>query len=81
MKKLTIAFAALAGLFVGVITTSWAYTGLAQAQAEQNAQPKLALDDDDWVPGTGPQCCTCAEPPPLPQPMNCGGALRDPGCP
>ena len=79
MKKLTIALAALAGLFVGVITTSWAYTGL--AQAEQNAQPKLALDDDDWVPGTGPQCCTCPEPPPPPPPMNCGYPLRDPGCP
>jgi len=79
MRNLTIA--ALVGLLVGVITTNWAHSGLAQAQTEQNEQPKLALDDDDWVPGTGPRCCTCPEPPPLPPPMNCGGALRDPGCP
>ncbi len=81
MKNLTIGFAALVGLLVGVVSTSMAYSGLAQAQTEQNAQPKVALGDDDWVPGTGPRCCTCPEPPPPPPPMNCGGALRDPGCP
>jgi len=81
MRNLTIGFAALVGLLVGVVSTNWAYSGLAQAQTEQNAQPKLALDDDDWVPGTGPRCCTCPEPPPPPPPMNCGGALRDAGCP
>jgi len=85
VKNLTIGFAALVGLLVGVVSTNWAYSGLTQAKTEQNEQPKVALDDDDWVPGTGheppPRCCACPEPPPPPPPVNCGGALRDPGCP
>jgi hypothetical protein len=79
MKNVVIA--AVTGLIVGAISTNWAHNGLAQAQAEQSAQPQITLGEESVTPtGIAQRCCACPEEP-LPQPMNCSGALRDAGCP